>query len=60
VFCDESYSASPLDLALFVINYNCNSQQLNIKKNKINKDNFEKIIRKKIMWRDTVAIHNVL
>jgi hypothetical protein len=55
VFCDESYSASPHDLA-----YNCNSQPLNIKKNKINKDNFEKIIKKKTMWRDTIAIHSVL
>jgi hypothetical protein len=54
VFCDESYSASPLDLALFVINYNCNSQQLNIKKKKINKDNFEKIIRKKKSCGETL------
>jgi hypothetical protein len=35
--------------------------QLNIKNNKINKDNFEKIHnKKKIMWGNTVAIHNVL
>jgi hypothetical protein len=36
--------------------------QLNIKKNKIDKDNFEKNHKKniKIMWRNTVAIHNVL
>ena len=34
--------------------------QLNIKNNKINKDNFEKINnKKKIMWGNTVAIHNV-
>jgi len=26
VFCDESYSASPHDLALFVMICNCNSQ----------------------------------
>ena len=26
VFCDESYSASPHDLALFVMTCNCNSQ----------------------------------
>ena len=60
MFCDESYSASPHDLALFVMTYNCNAQPVQYAKNKINKDNFEKIIRKKIMWRDTVAIHNVL
>jgi hypothetical protein len=34
--------------------------QLNIKNNKINKDNLKKIITKKIMWGNTVAIHNVL
>jgi putative cell wall-binding protein len=34
--------------------------QLNIKNNKINKDNFEKIHnKKKIMWGNTVAIHSV-
>jgi len=28
VFCDESYNyASPLDLSLFVMTYNCNSQR---------------------------------
>jgi hypothetical protein len=26
VFCDGSYNASPNDLALFVMTYNCNSQ----------------------------------
>ena len=26
VFCDESYSTSPYDLALFVMTDNCNSQ----------------------------------
>jgi hypothetical protein len=26
VFCDESYSAPPHDLALFVMTCNCNSQ----------------------------------
>jgi hypothetical protein len=35
--------------------------QLNIKNNKIDKDNFlKKIITKKIMWRNTVAINGVL
>jgi len=34
--------------------------QLNIKNNKINKDNFEKKPYKKIMWRNIVAIHSVL
>jgi hypothetical protein len=34
--------------------------ELNIKNNKINKDNFEKNHnKKKIMWGATVAIHNV-
>jgi hypothetical protein len=33
--------------------------QLNIKNNKINKDNFGKN-HKKNMWRNTVAIHSVL
>jgi hypothetical protein len=34
--------------------------ELNIKNNKINKDNFEKNHnKKKIMWWDTVAIHDV-
>jgi hypothetical protein len=34
-----------------------------MKRNKINKDNFEKKTKKiikKTMWRNTVAIHNVL
>ena len=58
VFCDESYNASPHDLVLFVIVI---LNQLNIQKNKIDKDNFEKNHKKKkTMWRDTVAIHNVL
>jgi hypothetical protein len=34
--------------------------QLNIKNNKIDKDNFEKKIIKKIMWENTIAIHSVL
>jgi hypothetical protein len=35
--------------------------QLNIKNNKIDKDNFEKTnITKKIMWRNTLAINGVL
>ena len=28
VFCDESYNASPHDLALFVMTCNCNSQTI--------------------------------
>ena len=44
VFCDESYNASPLDLVLFVIII---LNQLNIQKNKIDKDNFEKNHKKK-------------
>ena len=35
--------------------------QLDIKNNKINKDNFEKkIITKQIMWRKIIAINSVL
>jgi arginine decarboxylase-like protein len=34
--------------------------QLNIKNNKINKDNLKKKTYKKIMWRNIVAIHSVL
>jgi len=61
VFCDESYSASPYDLDLFVMTCNCNYQPAQYLKNKIDKNNFEKIIRKKkTMLRDTLAIHNVL
>ena len=37
VFCDESYSASPHDLALFVMTCNCNSQTTQYYKNKIKK-----------------------
>jgi hypothetical protein len=33
--------------------------QLNIKNNKIDKDNFKKKSLKKIMWGNTIAIHNV-
>jgi len=47
VFCDESYSASPHDLALFVMTCNCNSQTTQYQKNKIEKDNLKKIITKK-------------
>jgi hypothetical protein len=57
VFWDESYNASPHDLALFVIVI---LKQLNIKKIKLTKIILKKIIRKKTMWRATVAIHNVL
>ena len=60
VFSDESYSTSPHDLVLFIMAYNCNSQPAQYEKNKIDKDNFKKIIRKKNMWRDTVTIHSVL
>jgi len=56
VFCDESYSASPHDLALFVMTCNCNSQTTQYQKNKIEKDNLKKIIIKKTMQRNTVAI----
>jgi hypothetical protein len=48
VFCDESYSASPHDLALFVMTCNCNLQTIQYQKNKIEKDNLKKIIRKKL------------
>jgi len=34
--------------------------QLNIKNNKIDKNNFKKNHNKKIMWENTVAIHSVL
>ena len=47
VFCDESYSASPHDLALFVMTCNCNSQTTQYLKNKIEKDNLKKNITKK-------------
>ena len=58
VFWDESYNASPHDLALFVIVI---LKQLNIKKIKLTKIILKKIIRKKkTMWKATVAIHNVL
>jgi hypothetical protein len=57
VFCNESYNASPHDLALFVIVI---LKKLNIKKIKLKKIILKKIIRKKTMWRATVAIHNVL
>jgi hypothetical protein len=46
VFCDESYNASPHDLALFVMTCNLIHKQLNIKK-KIEKDNLKKTITKK-------------
>jgi len=34
--------------------------QVNIQKNKIDKDNFGKNHKKKIMWENTAAIHGVL
>jgi len=60
VFCDESYSAFPHDLALFVMTCNSNSQITQYQKNKIEKDNLKKIITRKTMQRNIVAIHNVL
>jgi hypothetical protein len=57
MFCEENYSASPHDLALLVIII---LNQLNIKKIKSTKIILEKIITKKIIWGDTVTIHNVL
>jgi hypothetical protein len=60
MFCDESYSTSSHDLALFVMTCNCNSQTTQYQKNKIEKDNLKKIITKKTMGRNIVAIHNVL
>jgi hypothetical protein len=57
VFCDESYNASSRDLALFVIVI---LKQLDIKKIKLTKIILKNTIRKKTMWRATVAIHNVL
>jgi len=47
VFCDESYSASSHDLALFVMTCNCNSQTTQYQKNKIEKDNLKKNYNKK-------------
>jgi hypothetical protein len=61
VFCDETYNVSPHDLTLFVMTCNYNSQLVQYKKNKIDKDNLKKIIRKKkTMLRDIIAIHIVL
>jgi hypothetical protein len=40
--------------------YNCNFQQLNIKNNKINKNNFEKNYNKKIIWGNTLTVNVVL
>ena len=54
VFCDESYSTSPYDLTLFVMIYNIILNQLNIKKNKIDKYNLKKIIRKKKLCGETL------
>jgi hypothetical protein len=34
--------------------------KFNIKNNKIDQYNFEKIIIKKIMWGNTIAIHSIL
>jgi hypothetical protein len=53
VFCDESYSASPHDLALFVMTCNCNSQTTQYLKNKIKKDNLKKI-KKNTIWEKTL------
>jgi len=51
MFYEESYSASPHDLALLVI---VTLNQINSKKNKIDKDNFEKIIREKKSCKETL------
>jgi len=40
--------------------YSCNFQQLNIKNNKIDKNNFEKNYNKKIIWGNTLAVNVVL
>jgi hypothetical protein len=39
--------------------YSCNFNQVNIKNNKIDKDNFEKNHNKKIMWGKIIAINGV-
>jgi len=66
MFCEEGYSAFPTWLSFItMLNYN----QLNIKKNKIDEDNFgkkyykkrkQKKNWKKTMWGKTVSIHSVL
>jgi len=55
VFCEENNNAFPIWFSFIVIII---LNQLNIKK-KIDKDNFRKN-HKKIMWENTVTIHNVL
>jgi len=66
MFCEESYSAFSTWLSFIT---NLNSNQLNIKKNKIDEDNFgkkyykkenTKEIEKKTIWGKTVSIHSVL
>jgi len=66
MFCEEGYNAFPTWLSFItMLNYN----QLNIKKNKIDEDNFGKKYYKKrkhkknwkkTMWGKTVSIHSVL
>jgi len=66
MFCEESYNTFPTWLSFIT---KLNSNQLNIKKNKIDEDNFGKKYYKKIkhkrnckktMWGKTVSIHSVL
>jgi len=52
----KTTTLSPYDFSFIVIII---LNQLNIKK-KIDKDNFEKNHKKKIMWENTATIHNVL
>jgi len=50
MFCEESYSAFPTWLNFIT---KLNSNQLNIKKNKIDEDNFKKNITKKENTKET-------
>jgi hypothetical protein len=60
-FGEESYRAFTSWFSVIVI---VNPNQLNILKNKISKDNFEKNHNKKhkikTIWENTIAIHSVL
>ena len=47
MFYDESYSASPHDLTLFVMTCNCNSQTTQYLKNKTDKNNLKKNYKEK-------------
>jgi len=65
MFYEQNYNAFPTWLS-FITKLNFN--QLNIKKNKIDEDNFEKKyykktqrkLEKKTMWGKTVLIHSIL